>query len=498
MNDSKTQLHRILYCLTLAPKWTTSFLVAICFANELCAFNVYQTPFGIGRWNAAPHTVDGLERSLDGGLRYSLQGGSYEGFRDLLKWKNESPTVSDFQSAVEQAFGDWESMDSATGLGTSVRFVADLETTTVPAPFPTMVEEYFQSNPGAEIDIFVAPIPEIFPGVRPDAQVFPFGDPNSRTVTLASGTEDYPAAVFAGVDIYFNSSTEFESVKDFQNLLNHEIGHALGLGDVEVAAGAYGVFSNFYDDNFDDTSHDTARETLTNSFAGLIDPFDPDQSPAVKQYDVCKQEDPADFYSCTDGPGIHTPGVDLVMEGSTLPLNERPRLQNDEFAGRQFLYPFVPTAGDFNGDSTLTVEDIDLLTTETRRRDSRGWFDLNNDDDVSTDDRTIWIRELMGTYYGDSNLDGEFNSSDLVQVFAAAEYEDEQPLNSTWATGDWNGDGDFDSADLTFVLQYGEYETGPRKALASVPEPTTFMLLPTILALWTSRRLPGTSWSRLA
>ena len=36
---------------------------------------------------------------------------------------------------------------------------------------------------------------------------------------------------------------------------------------------------------------------------------------------------------------------------------------------------------------------------------------------------------------GDSNLDGEFNSADLVTVFAAAEYEDGLEANSTWATG---------------------------------------------------------------
>ena len=26
------------------------------------------------------------ERSLDGGLRYSLQGGSYQAYRDLFSW----------------------------------------------------------------------------------------------------------------------------------------------------------------------------------------------------------------------------------------------------------------------------------------------------------------------------------------------------------------------------------------------------------------------------
>ena len=41
-----------------------------------------------------------------------------------------------------------------------------------------------------------------------------------------------------------------------------------------------------------------------------------------------------------------------------------------------------------------------------------------------------------------------FDSADLVHVFAAGEYEDGVPLNSTWADGDWDGSGDFNTTDL--------------------------------------------------
>jgi hypothetical protein len=56
---------------------------------------------------------------------------------------------------------------------------------------------------------------------------------------------------------------------------------------------------------------------------------------------------------------------------------------------------------------------------------------------------------------GDVNGDLVFDSSDLVAVFAAGQYEDEQPDNSTFETGDWNGDGDFTSADFVLAFQYG-------------------------------------------
>ncbi|MCA9217695.1 MAG: lamin tail domain-containing protein [Planctomycetales bacterium] len=58
---------------------------------------------------------------------------------------------------------------------------------------------------------------------------------------------------------------------------------------------------------------------------------------------------------------------------------------------------------------------------------------------------------------GDVNNDGVFDSSDLVAVFAAGEYEDGIAGNSSYETGDWNGDGDFDTRDFVFVFTAGTY-----------------------------------------
>ena len=56
---------------------------------------------------------------------------------------------------------------------------------------------------------------------------------------------------------------------------------------------------------------------------------------------------------------------------------------------------------------------------------------------------------------GDSNLDGVFNSSDLVYVFSQGKYETNEL--ASWADGDWNGDGSFDTQDLVFTFQHGYY-----------------------------------------
>lgn len=63
---------------------------------------------------------------------------------------------------------------------------------------------------------------------------------------------------------------------------------------------------------------------------------------------------------------------------------------------------------------------------------------------------------------GDSNGDGIFNSSDLVQVFRSGEYEDDIAGNSTFEEGDWNGDGDFTTLDLVSAFRLGGYVAAAR------------------------------------
>ncbi|MEZ6120532.1 MAG: hypothetical protein R3C28_28700 [Pirellulaceae bacterium] len=124
--------------------------------------------------------------------------------------------------------------------------------------------------------------------------------------------------------------------------------------------------------------------------------------------------------------------------------------------------------GDFDGDHALSAADIDLLTATVAAGTNDVRFDVDSNGRVDNQDRIYWVRELRNTWLGDSNLDGEFNSADLVFVFTANEYEDANPSNSIWKTGDWNGDLDFDSSDFVAAFQGGGYEQGPRAAV--VPE----------------------------
>jgi hypothetical protein len=126
--------------------------------------------------------------------------------------------------------------------------------------------------------------------------------------------------------------------------------------------------------------------------------------------------------------------------------------------------------GDYNGNERLDVGDIDVLTRAVQGGEVDEIFDLNGDLVVDGLDRIVWVHDLRRTWFGDADLNGEFGSADLVNVFVAGEYEDDLAGNSTWFTGDWNGDGDFTTADLVLAFQDGGYGQGAR--VRQVPEPT--------------------------
>jgi hypothetical protein len=99
--------------------------------------------------------------------------------------------------------------------------------------------------------------------------------------------------------------------------------------------------------------------------------------------------------------------------------------------------------------------------------------DLDGDGDVDVlsasvrDDKIAWYENLSNPpirKIGDSNGDGIFNSSDLIVVFQAGEYEDGVPQNSTFEEGDWSGDHEFDTTDLVLAFQAGTYVNAARPA----------------------------------
>lgn len=124
--------------------------------------------------------------------------------------------------------------------------------------------------------------------------------------------------------------------------------------------------------------------------------------------------------------------------------------------------------GDFDNNKQLDVGDLDLLSSDIRSEKPHLIFDMNNDGQIDYADREFWIVSLANTYIGDSNLDGEFNTGDFIEVFQAGKYETGELAH--WNEGDWNGDQLFDSGDFIAAFQHGGYELGARPAVITVPE----------------------------
>ncbi len=133
----------------------------------------------------------------------------------------------------------------------------------------------------------------------------------------------------------------------------------------------------------------------------------------------------------------------------------------------------VGITGDFNANGALDAGDIDILSAEVRSGLNTPAYDLTADALVNEADREQWVNVLKHTYMGDANLDGEFNSTDFVDVFVAGKYEDAIAGNAGWAEGDWDGSADFDSSDFVLAFVNGGYEIGPRASVSAVPEPAS-------------------------
>lgn len=297
-------------------------------AGPVTGFGIFNATGSTGlaagsRWDSAPRVVGGVERSLNGGLRFSLQGGSYQAYRNLLTWLGTPPSVAEFEQAVLEAFDVWTTTDPVTGLDTVIRFVPDLST-----PVSTTLSGFVRL--GAEIDLLASNDGNSWnPGDNGTRAEVSFSSISvSGDLTLTSGVTGYAGFAISGADVTFNNHTGARyTLSTFRTLLTHEIGHALGLADVDTNSGPSG---DFIDDNYNNSSAATIVATLGNSFALLINPANPGASP-LQRYTVNNSN-----------MGFDTPGVDILMESSVPTIffgSGGAYLTADDVAGRQFLYP---------------------------------------------------------------------------------------------------------------------------------------------------------------
>lgn len=131
--------------------------------------------------------------------------------------------------------------------------------------------------------------------------------------------------------------------------------------------------------------------------------------------------------------------------------------------------PIEDLPGDFDFNFQLNATDIDLLSAEIRTPQPRSWFDLNNDQSVDDEDRQFWVESVVGTFFGDADLNGRVDFTDFVAL------SNNFGQQGGWMQGDFDGSRNVAFPD--FVMLSSNFGNA-REALASqsVPEPNTVIV----------------------
>lgn len=173
-----------------------------------------------------------------------------------------------------------------------------------------------------------------------------------------------------------------------------------------------------------------------------------------------------------------------------------------DFATTLRALPAIGVIGDYDRNEVLDLRDINRLGRQIVQGqpplELTAEFDLNADGWIDDKDLTHWVHGVRQTWIGDANLDGEFNSTDLIVVFQAGHYESEALMETFWQHGDWNGDAVFDTGDLVAAFQDGGYDQGTRAQ--AVPEPKLPLAVPFFLLVLLNRearRQSGPTRSRV-
>ncbi len=144
--------------------------------------------------------------------------------------------------------------------------------------------------------------------------------------------------------------------------------------------------------------------------------------------------------------------------------------------------------GDLNPlpDQLIDDADIDYLFDQWYLASPDLRCDLNNDGIVGALDATILVKVILGTHFGDANLDGIVNLADL-QILG----DNWHSTTASWAKADFNGDGMVNLADLQVLGDNWQATmAGDFAQLAAmyVPEPAALSVLLTACLLVLPKR----------
>lgn len=105
-------------------------------------------------------------------------------------------------------------------------------------------------------------------------------------------------------------------------------------------------------------------------------------------------------------------------------------------------------AGDYNDSGTHESEDIDLLFDEIPGNVPP--TGVRFDGVIDSDDADVLVRDILGTNYGDTDLDRDVDTSDLVN--SIINFTGAGITGKLWQDGDTDGDRDVDTGDVTMAI----------------------------------------------
>ncbi len=141
------------------------------------------------------------------------------------------------------------------------------------------------------------------------------------------------------------------------------------------------------------------------------------------------------------GPGLSIERVAPVFYGSAVG-------SWSSSVGSPGLVSFTEgVAGDLTGDAVVDAADIDAWYDAIVRGSGTEYYDLDGSLTVDAADVAFLVENILGTFMGDTNLDGQVSAADLNQVGIHW-----QATNCVgWSAGDVTGDGRVNAADLNVL-----------------------------------------------
>jgi len=157
-----------------------------------------------------------------------------------------------------------------------------------------------------------------------------------------------------------------------------------------------------------------------------------------------------------------------------------------------WINTIIPT-GNVSGDDLINADDIDWMFGYLDSLGGSGTVppedhlnDLDSSGIIDSADVDFLVRRILGTEYGDFNLDGTVDTVDLTILATSFGLTGDVG----WADGDANGDGVIDTVDLTIVGTYFGFVAASGGPF-STPEPASICLMgaAALLALKRRRRV---------